>query len=288
MYQTFSIRKFTILPTSLILWLLFGTIAISWVNTSNLIFSISILAFTVAITLLNPFRLSGWFATIIGLGLYLIIQIALTGSLNQSITDISIFFIVQIIATVLAFGISRQSKTVNRQLEQDHRMIEDLRIRDPETGLVRYAYALQTLKTEIVRSRRKNTDISVLLTQMRDWQKNIENLEIDEIVKLKKEISTILLDNIRLEDTAFKDESYGAILPETNPEGAAIVARRIINQASKNLRVDLYVGIAHFPTDAVTEDKLVKAAEHALKHAESTDNRISFFSQLQGTIEDLD
>jgi GGDEF domain-containing protein len=82
-------------------------------------------------------------------------------------------------------------------------------------------------------------------------------------------------------DTTFRAGAYGAILPDTKPEGALVVARRLSDIVARKSRIDLRIGIAHFPTDGVTEQELQKAAETALQLALTSDQTIALYSQIQ-------
>jgi diguanylate cyclase (GGDEF)-like protein len=284
MNLSYSNRSLSLLPSILVLWIIIGIAAINWINPLDLVLALSLLAITLVFTLFNLLKFSGWIVTILSLGFFGFYKYSMVGSLEEALVPILMFSTVQIVATLLGSAIMQQSKTFYRQLEMDQKTLEDLRIRDPETNLTRYPYAIQRLKTEIARSRRKENNICLLLIQSRNTGNLEDPLDHDELDEYKKIISTMMISNTRLEDIVFINDYYGAILPETNSEGAAIVARRIINQASKNNRLDLYAGIAVFPSDAVTEQNLIKAAEYALENAKETDSSITFFTEISDSI----
>jgi GGDEF domain-containing protein len=167
-------------------------------------------------------------------------------------------------------------------LDHDQSLIDDLRIRDPQTGLMRIVYAQQTLRNEIGRSRRNNSSLCLLLAQVVDWDELVSQLGIVAVEDIKIQISEVFNSTLRMVDTSFIAGAYGAILPETNTEGALVVARRLIDVIARRSRVDLRIGIAQFPVDGVTEQALQKAAETALQEALTPENTIVLHSQIQG------
>jgi GGDEF domain-containing protein len=176
--------------------------------------------------------------------------------------------------------IANQIKAVNRQLEHDQGLIDDLRIRDPQTSLMRYSYAQQTLKNEIGRSRRNNSSLCLILAQVMDWDSLVKEQGIVAAEDIKVQIADVFNNTLRMIDTTFISAAYGAILPDTKPEGALVVARRLSDVVARKLRIDLRIGIAHFPVDGVTEQELQKAAETALHHALSSEHTIALYSQI--------
>jgi GGDEF domain-containing protein len=176
--------------------------------------------------------------------------------------------------------IANQVRAVNLQLEHDQGLIDDLRIRDPQTGLMRYAYAQQTLKNEIGRSRRNNSSLCLILGQVVDWENIVNQQGIVAAEDIKVQIADIFNNTLRMVDTTFIAGAYGAILPDTKPDGALVVARRLSDLVARKSRVDLRIGISQFPADGVTEQELQKASEIALQQALTTEHTIALYSQI--------
>jgi diguanylate cyclase (GGDEF)-like protein len=187
--------------------------------------------------------------------------------------------------TLLAYRASRKLDTVARQLENDRQMIEDLRLHDPKTGLVRFQYARQTLKLEVMRSQRYHINLSLVLLDMANRKALEDKYGMIGLEEINNQIAGILLSATREVDTCFINGKVGVILPQTNPDGACIVAERVIGSAARRLSIDLYAGIAYFPRDAVSEDDLIRSAESALQVALTSGRSVVYYSQIQEGLE---
>jgi GGDEF domain-containing protein len=86
-------------------------------------------------------------------------------------------------------------------------------------------------------------------------------------------------------DTSFVNGKLGSILPHTNPDGACIVAERLVANAARRLKLDLHVGIAHFPGDAVTEEELLQDAEAALQVALTSGRPVVLYNQVREAVD---
>ena len=208
-------------------------------------------------------------------------EVNLSGWSERIYLPIAITAITLLLTAWLGTIIANQVNAVNRQLEHDQGLIDDLRIRDPQTGLMRYAYAQQTLKNEIGRSRRNNSSLCLILAKVMDWEDFVSQQGIVTAEEIKIQIADIFNSTLRMVDTSFIAGAYGAILPDTKPEGALVVARRLSDMVARKSRVDLRIGIAHFPADGVTEQELQKAVETALHKALTSEHTIALYSQIQ-------
>ena len=280
MKQTYVNRILYVAPAILAVWLTLSAIATTLVDARTFILALALLALTSTVAVLRLFPLGGWVTAVLSIVIYGIAEVYLSGWNERIYLPIAITAIALLLTAWFGTIIANQIKAVDRQLEHDQAVIDDLRIKDPQTGLMRYAYAQQTLKNEIGRSRRNNSSLCLVTAQVMDWDGLVNRQGMVAAEEIKEQIGDVFNSTLRMIDTAYIAGAYGAILPDTKPEGALVVARRLSENVARKSRVDLRIGIAHFPEDGVTEQGLQKAAEVALQQALTSDQTIAFYSQL--------
>jgi len=151
--------------------------------------------------------------------------------------------------------------------EGSHRLIDALT--DPETGLYNYEYLTFKLDEEFKRARRFELPLSCVMLGFEG------QLDEDGLARL----SSIFLNASRDTDVLgrFDQSSFLFLLPNTGPDGAAVMARRIREATeAENLRdlvgdrLVIAVGISTCPRPAVKrrEDLFARAraAYHAAEH----------------------
>jgi len=167
------------------------------------------------------------------------------------------------------------------QLQEQKRLIESLReetIRDSLTNLFNYHRFQESLEKEIYRARRYNLQLSIILADI-DHFKAVNDTygHLAGDYALKK-IAECLTDSLRESDSAarYGGEEFALILPETDPDGAFIVAERLrdninsmtINYESKKISPTMSFGVASFdPANDMSKNDLIKKADHALYEA---------------------
>jgi len=178
----------------------------------------------------------------------------------------------------------RQIGAGARQLERDQKLIDELTIHDSKTRLIKWQYARHILKSEIIRSRRSQTDLTLLLMRVANWDELVEHdpAAADELMI---KVSRAVVDRLRTMDSATLLDSVtlGAILPETSAESAQMAAQRLVDTVARKMRVALNIGIAYFPHDAVTDGELLRAAKTALQFAWTSGQSVVCYDQLHST-----
>ena len=278
-------RGLNLLSALLAVVLILSPLAVLWVNPNLALLGIALLVFTCVFALVDPFRGAGWVGIFLAIAGYAAAAYMLTGSSTEIIVPVGVTALCLFITGLVSILTARRIKSSARQVANDLRLIEDLRTHDPKTGLVRLAYARQSLKTEISRSQRYKLDLCLILLEIANWKKVEEEMGMVEAEELKTELANIMTGATRDVDTCFLGSRMGIILPQTNPSGASVVADRLVNNSASKLKLDLYVGVAYFPDDAVAEDELIKAAEAALHIAVSSGRSVVFFNQIRQAIE---
>ncbi len=152
---------------------------------------------------------------------------------------------------------------------------------DAATGLWNARHFLSALQKESRRAKRYGLDLCVLYLDIDDFRQINERHGdlVGDI--LLREVAILLKNKIRDIDMAARmaAEEFGLILPETERMGAFLVAERIRKEAERHfLRRDIdgrpismtvTIGVAKYPEDAVTADRLVQRAEEALHQAKA-------------------
>jgi diguanylate cyclase (GGDEF)-like protein len=156
--------------------------------------------------------------------------------------------------------------------------VRTLAVSDPLTGLANYRRLIGVLEAELDRSRRTERPFSVVLLDM-DGLKSINDqyghlTGSRAIVRLGK----ILRNHSRVIDTAarYGGDEFALVLPEAGAE----IAQRVVSRIRERLAgetetpaISASAGVASFPEDGDTPEKLLAAADRALyrmKHRASS------------------
>jgi len=274
-------------PATLVIWIALSSAAL--VSTDNATAIPGIITLAMIATLSLVLQATGWILLVCGTFLFI------AGYYLYSVYGIQVNAIYAMITfSAAAIGtaiISRQTRMQialsSRQVERDRILIDELRVNDPKTGLMRFHYARRTLTTEISRSLRYGKTLALLIIQIDKWDQMAEEIGLDARDNLLTAISEVLFGTFRTADTLFQNmDKIGVILPETSEDGARVVAKRLIGQINKKTRVKLFVGMACFPTDSISDDDLYRKAEHALKIAIQDGQEIFVYSQNKVLEED--
>jgi diguanylate cyclase (GGDEF)-like protein len=157
--------------------------------------------------------------------------------------------------------------------------IETLAITDGLTGVYTRRYFLERFEEEIKRSDLRRSALAFLMIDA-DHFKMVNDqhghLAGDQVLK---EISNIIQENVREIDIVgrFGGEEFCVVLPDTELDGAKVVAERIRKSTEKRLikaydstlRVTLSIGIAIYPSDGKLLEELMDKADWALYRAKS-------------------
>lgn len=158
--------------------------------------------------------------------------------------------------------------------------VRSMAVSDPLTGLANYRRLISVLEAELDRSRRTQRPFSVVLLDM-DGLKSINDhyghlTGSRAIVRLSK----ILRSHSRAIDTAarYGGDEFALVLPEAGPDIAGRVVSRIRERLSAEAEppaLSVSAGVAAFPADGDTPEKLLGAADRVLygmKHRLSGSN----------------
>jgi diguanylate cyclase (GGDEF)-like protein len=152
------------------------------------------------------------------------------------------------------------------------RLFEQVRtmaVSDPLTGLANYRRLISVLEAELDRSRRTQRPFSIVLLDM-DGLKTINDhyghlTGSRALVRLGK----ILRNHSRAIDTAarYGGDEFAVVLPEAGKDIASRVVSRIRERLAaepEHPALSVSAGVAAFPEDGDSPEKLLGAADHAL------------------------
>jgi diguanylate cyclase (GGDEF)-like protein len=176
------------------------------------------------------------------------------------------------------FFLAEVSKTISYvvmlsgALLDQARLFEQVRsmaVTDPLTGLSNYRRLISVLEAELDRSRRTQRPFSVVLLDM-DGLKII-NDQYGHLTGSRAlvRISKILRNHSRAIDTAarYGGDEFALVLPEAGKDIASRVVSRIRERLSsepEHPKLSVSAGVAAFPEDGDSPEKLLGAADRAL------------------------
>ncbi|MEM9803375.1 MAG: GGDEF domain-containing protein [Planctomycetota bacterium] len=138
---------------------------------------------------------------------------------------------------------------------------------DPVTGLFNYGFLAYKLDEEFKRARRFDAPLACAML-------GFESQASDDVLR---DLASIFLEASRDTDVLgrFDENSFLFLLPNTGPDGAEIMARRVADTAEERGlldlvgdRIDIAIGIGNFPSpDIEQRDELYTAAREAFLEA---------------------
>jgi GGDEF domain-containing protein len=254
------------------------------IDANTRIIAIALLAFTVTMGATNAFRFSSWIAAVVSIAIYCLVEISLKGFNRTIANPISYYSLGTLVASGLTYIIIREFDNMVFALENNQKLIDELRLYDPVTGLIRYQQALRLLKSEIIRCERYKRKVCLLLFQVENNGKPIDPATTENFSELERQMSGALMSSVRTSDIPFEGDGYGAVLTETDLDGVNIVVNRLTNYVVDRVRVPIIVGVAQYPEDGKTEVELSRAAEAALEHAIKIGKSFVQFDQIDNTL----
>ena len=165
-----------------------------------------------------------------------------------------------------AYEVIAEDVTRQRELE-DH--LRRQAASDSLTGLANYRHLVDVLDGEIKRSDRTGREFALLFFDM-DGLKGINDRYGHMIGgQALCRLADVLSSSCRVIDTParFGGDEFAVVLPETNARKAHQVARRICESVASDTngpKLSISVGIAVYPQDGDTIEKLLREADSAL------------------------
>lgn len=150
-------------------------------------------------------------------------------------------------------------------------------IRDPLTGLFNRRHFLETLHRELARARREGQPLSLALIDIDHFKEVNDAWGHDSGDRVLADFGTFLLENTRDTDFAcrYGGEEFIVLLPAATGSAASARAdawRLALQQlrvahSGQDLALTISIGVAEYPTHALTADDLIRLADVALYQA---------------------
>lgn len=167
---------------------------------------------------------------------------------------------------------------IGKRIEKNEEELRNMAIRDGLTGLYNHKYFYTLLENEIIRSKRYERNISVLLLDI-DHFKNVNDTyghrAGDTILH---DLSERLVNRVRLSDTVcrYGGEEITIILPETDTDAAkniaedlriAIEQKQFEIEDGRSIPITVSIGLSTYPLHAQELADIVSKADSALYKA---------------------
>ncbi len=151
-------------------------------------------------------------------------------------------------------------------------------IRDGKTGLFTHDYLLDAVRRELGRASRSDRPTALLMIDIDDYKRFNDTYGHVAGDKVLEELGAIIRAEVRDSDTAarFGGEEFSVLLPDSDGEGAAVIAERIRAAVEAhrarvkrdvNAQVTISVGVAVHDGASRNPDPLMEAADAALYDA---------------------
>jgi|GEM_PF-629758 len=176
----------------------------------------------------------------------------------------------------LAFTVAEHLGLALANLNLQEKLREQA-VRDPLTGLHNRRYLEEAMPQEIMRAKRHQEPLSVLMLDMDHFKLFNDNFGHDAGDYVLKSLAMLLNDCLRGEDTACRigGEEMAVLLPTTDSLAAGVVAKRLCEEVRKMAlsfrgqslgNLTLSIGVAS-NADAASGEDMLKQADLALYEA---------------------
>lgn len=182
----------------------------------------------------------------------------------------------RIYASLRTKALQDELKVKNNQLEALLEKVNYMAITDALTGLYNRRRFHDALSAEYERAKRYGTPFSLIMLDIDFFKKINDDFGHNEGDTVLKEVSGILLRNVRDIDTAarYGGEEFMMILPNTEKAQAMVVSERIRQTIAThdfsglNRKISASIGIAGMPDARIdNEERLIRCADFAMYRA---------------------
>ncbi|MDP2279471.1 MAG: sensor domain-containing diguanylate cyclase, partial [Nitrospirota bacterium] len=162
-----------------------------------------------------------------------------------------------------------------------YQKMAELVVTDDLTKLFNTRYLNRTIETEIQRSNRYKTSISLIFIDI-DYFKNINDQHGHLIgSKILVELGQLIIKCLRSIDIVarYGGDEFVVVLPQTTPKAAVLIAERIRKSVEHNtflkkegyaLKMTASFGVASYPESAKTKEDLIRLADEAMYRVKNT------------------
>lgn len=234
--------------------------------------------FIIILSLTQLFKYSSWVSLFISALLYVGTGYSILNNNQEFLVTSGIGAGVFLVTTIICQLYANQVQKTKSSYTRLQQVIDSLIIYDQNTSLMRWKFARQALNTEILRGRRYQNDVTLVLFDIR----NKEQFPEDDILRIYHTVSDIIQSSIRTDiDIGFIGDMVGLILPETSLSGAQILTERLIKRFSRKVDAYIAAGVCSFPEDAISPENVIERAEDALRVALNSDQSMVSYRSLE-------
>ncbi|MHB8806164.1 MAG: diguanylate cyclase domain-containing protein [Anaerolineaceae bacterium] len=279
--KTISQNKLILHVVMLAVGLIISAGMIVFVDEQTVFLGLSLLAFVVVLTLFKFNRWMDWIAWIVCILAYGYVQYTFQEPMMQLLTRVGVFAAALLISSILARTMHNQIVYFIDQYTSNSNLIEELTLHDAY-GLLKWKLFQQKLDEEFVRSRRTKKPVSVMMMRVFNYQKLVAEGHPGRAEELMEVTAKVCKKILRTLDVVsrYDKETLGMILPDTSDEEAKIAAARVVQGAAQQINASVYAGIASFPIDAVSFDKIISRAQTALDFAVNSEKEMVSYAQM--------
>lgn len=155
----------------------------------------------------------------------------------------------------------------------------DINTRDKLTEIHNRRYFESRLRHEIDRHKRYKRPLSLIITDIDSFKKTNEQYGTQAGDSILIQLAALFTNRLRVVDTIarYAGEEFGIILPETNAQGAAVVAGQLRELTkstrfafgSETMEITISLGVIDATGDGVTVESLLKKIREMLEEARS-------------------
>jgi hypothetical protein len=164
---------------------------------------------------------------------------------------------------------------LGRSLHDFEEAVKNITLADISHRIRKLNEAEQDIQLELVRSRRHQRPMSVILVEMKPesvraaLHRTVQEVQRAMMTRyVVTSLARVISKQIRRTDMVLNQEEQGRFVilsPDTNMTSSTVVARRIQAAAVEGLGVSVTCGVAAFPEDALTFEELLLRAELNLR-----------------------
>jgi len=169
--------------------------------------------------------------------------------------------------------------------------IEKLSYTDSMTGIFNYRYFYKRLGEEILRAKRYNRELSLVILDIDNFKlfnDNYGHQTGDMVLKSTAELITRAIRSIDVV-SRYGGEEFCIVMPDTSEKNGLIFINRLRNEIadfkfksrtiSEEISITVSVGCSVFPHHATTPDRLIYCADMALLKAKATGRNLAVMYQ---------
>ncbi|MGB9081914.1 MAG: GGDEF domain-containing protein, partial [Desulfuromonadaceae bacterium] len=165
--------------------------------------------------------------------------------------------------------LDRENSSLITQLSEMDRSLNLATRVDPMTGLANRRDIMEKMERELSRSERHQRMFSVMLVDLDDFKQVNQKYGFNDGDDVLVELSRVLMGCARSEDVCARwgGEEFLFLLPETNIEGALILARKVLDSIAMTefkvnhpgIRITASIGLCEYEAGQTIHDCIARA-----------------------------